>query len=266
MDTDADRPVVLVTGGSRGIGRAIAERLIADGCTVIITGRDPERLRATGMEIGAAEVAVAEATMGPRVEGLLDGVVERWGRVDVLVNNAGLGGFGEPLLDGSIDEWWRIFDVNVRGAGIAMRAALRHMTAAGSGLVVNLGSYTALNRTAGASAYGASKAALAHLTASVAHEVEPTGVTVLCVSPGLVATDMTSDRERFRGLPDSAWTPIEAVADMVSDLVADPPHDLTGRFLHARDDLAAIRAGTARVVDDDLYRLQLNGLDGRLGT
>ncbi len=265
MDSTPDRPVALVTGGSRGIGKAIAARLIGDGCTTIVTGRDPARLGAAAAEIGAAEHHVADVLDAAAVVGVVDGIVDRFGRLDVLVNNAGIGGFGEPLATGALDDWWQVVDVNLRGPAIAIRAALAHMIERTTGLIVNIGSYTALNRTPGASAYGASKAALAHLSASVADEVADTGVTVLCVSPGLVETDMTRGQARFDGIPADAWTPIEAVCELVSDLVAHDAGALSGRFLHARDDISAIRANVERIAADDLYRLVMLGLDGRLG-
>ncbi len=105
-------------------------------------------------------------------------------------------------------------------------------------IIVNIGSYAAFWPMPGNSAYATSKTALARLTDSVALEVEAAGVTVLCVSPGLVDTDMTRGLPMFHGLPADAWSPVEAIGELVGTIASHPGiHQLTGRFLHVQDDL-----------------------------
>jgi NAD(P)-dependent dehydrogenase (short-subunit alcohol dehydrogenase family) len=181
--------VVLITGGSRGIGRAAAEAFRREGARVALTARDPARGRQTAADLQDALVVPADVRSHADCDRVVTATLERFGRLDVLVNNAGV-----IYRDRTIDrlteaDWDETFDVNVKGAFLMTRAALPALRAA-RGTVVNVASYTGLVGFAGAAAYAASKAALVNLTRSLALDHAPDGIRVNCVCPGSVDTDM----------------------------------------------------------------------------
>lgn len=261
-DATPSRPVAVVTGGGRGIGAAIAESLTARDHEVILTGRTEASLAETARRLGA-NYLVSDVTERGAAESVIDQVVERHGRVDLLVNNAGTAGLGGPLADADADSWWEVMSVNVYGPMVYMRAVLQHMIPNGHGTVFNICSYAAIHPTPGNSAYGASKAALARLTDSVAAEVASAGVTVLNLSPGLVETDMTRGVPIFESLPPEAWERIERIGELIAALSeCSDLHALTGRFIHVSDDVDELFRSTETIRSEDLYELTMNGLNG----
>ena len=188
--------VAVVTGGSRGIGRACAEALAADGWRVAIGYRSSdadakETLDAIERAGGKGRVVRLDTLDEDSVKEAFDEVTETLDQVTGLVNNAGFSQDG-LLLKYPMDAYDRIMNTNVRGAFLASRAALRGMLRARWGRIVNMSSAVALRGNAGQAAYAASKSALVGLTKSLAREVGAKGVTVNAVCPGLVDTDMTS--------------------------------------------------------------------------
>jgi NAD(P)-dependent dehydrogenase (short-subunit alcohol dehydrogenase family) len=188
--------------------------------------------------------------------------IERFGAVDVLVNNAGVSGADMRLSEADPDEWWRVQEINLRGPMLFMRALLPHMIERRAGTVINMGSYAAIRPFTGASAYSASKVALARMSDTVAEEVREHGVNVFCVSPGLVLTDMTRDADVFDDLPASAWSPIEKICALVGDLVDRDCSVLSGRFIHVNDDLEELLADPERIQVEHLYQLRLSTFRG----
>jgi 3-oxoacyl-[acyl-carrier protein] reductase len=192
----ATPPVVLVTGASRGIGRAIACRFGRGGAKVGINYRQ----NASAAEATAAEVAAlggqalllpGDASDGKDVSAIFAKLIEQWERIDVLVNNAGIVR-DTLLLRMSDDDWDQVLDTNLRSAFLCTRAAMRHMLRQRAGRIINVASISGIRGNAGQANYAASKAGLIGLTKSVAREVASRGITVNAVAPGLIETDITT--------------------------------------------------------------------------
>ena len=191
--------VVLVTGGSRGIGRAVTERFAAAGATVVVQFREQ---RAAADEVVAAlppgdHLALQADVSDPeQVRVLVQDVVDRLGRIDVLVNNAGIYE-RHPVLGTSYAEWresWRrTIETNLLGPANLVHEVVPHMVAAGGGRIVNVTSRGAFRGEPEHTAYGASKAGLNSLSQSLARELAPHGIYVTAVAPGFVETDMAED-------------------------------------------------------------------------
>lgn len=191
----AAAPVVLVTGATRGIGRAIALRLAADGARLVLVARDAEALTALAAELTAAGapepmVAALDVADGAAITRLMKDIHAARGRLDGLINNAGM--LHEALLgmirEADID---RVLAVNVKGPLLLMQLAARLMTRQGSGAIVNLTSIMGTEGAAGLTLYAASKAAVVGATRSAAKELAPRGIRVNAVAPGFIDTDMT---------------------------------------------------------------------------
>ena len=185
--------VVIVTGASRGIGRGIALTLAARGATVVAAAR-AENAAATVAEIvaagGKAEVASVDVTDAESVTALVAGVVERHGRIDVLVNNAGVAR-DQLVLRMKRDDWDAVIAANLTGAFVASQAVVKTMLRQRSGRIINISSVVGQMGNAGQVNYAASKAGLIGMSKALAREVASRGITVNCVTPGLIETDMT---------------------------------------------------------------------------
>ena len=177
--------VVLVTGCSSGIGRALAVEWARRGHRVFATARSRERM--PPFDAPGVEVLPLDVTNRASIEAAVAEAVRRAGRIDVLVNNAGYGLMG-PVMDAPPDELRRQFATNVFGAMDVARAVVPHLLGQGHGMVVNVGSVSGLLATPFAGAYCASKAALHSLTDAMRLELEPLGVTVVSLQPGAVAS------------------------------------------------------------------------------
>ena len=230
--------VALVTGGGRGIGRAIVEALLADGWRVALTWR-AEEAAARAVEAAAGGRARAfplDLADRRRPEALVDEVEAALGPLAGLVNNAGL--LRESLLALTSDaDWEAVLDANLGGAFRCCRAALRGMVARRRGAIVNVASLSALRGVAGQAAYAAAKAGLLGMTRSLAREVGRRGIRVNAVVPGFVATAMTADvpAEKARALRAMECLPrgVEAadVAAAVAFLLSDRAAAITGQAL-----------------------------------
>jgi 3-oxoacyl-[acyl-carrier protein] reductase len=183
---DLKQANVLVTGGSSGIGRAIAEDLSRAGARVAITGRHEGRLREVAAAMGALAVR-ADVTLETDVERTYGEVLDAFGHIDVLVNNAGIGRFAN-LVDMDRETFESVFRTNVTGAMLMGRAAARHFVERGRGNIVNIGSTAALRGAPGGSAYYASKFALRGMTECWRGELRPHNVRVFLINPSEVIT------------------------------------------------------------------------------
>ncbi len=178
--------------------------------------------------------------------------------MELLVANAGIAGPRGASWEVDPDDWWRVFEVNVRGAYLCARAAIPVMLERGAGRIVNVGSGAAYlpMGLGGSGAYGASKAALHRYGELLARELEPHGIPVFSISPGLVRTEMTTASFAF---PDEApWTPDEAAPTLVRKLATGRYDALAGRYLHAEhDDLDDLLARIDDVRERDLNAIRL---------
>jgi 3-oxoacyl-[acyl-carrier protein] reductase len=193
--TDLSGKAAIVTGGSRGIGRAIAEELAHSGCrvAVVATTQAGADEAAAGITAAGGEAAgfAADVREAARATAVVDEVIKRWGRLDVLVNNAGItrDGLLMRMADEDIDA---VIDVNLKAALYWCRAAARPLSKARGGSIVNVSSIVGITGNAGQSNYAAAKAGLFGLTRSLAKELGSRNVRVNAVAPGYIQTDMTS--------------------------------------------------------------------------
>jgi NAD(P)-dependent dehydrogenase (short-subunit alcohol dehydrogenase family) len=199
-----DDPVILITGGLTGIGRAAAVAFAKKGAKVVVSGRRDEPGNALAQELrslGAeAEFINADVRNDDDVRTLVDATVERFGRLDVAVNNAGTEGQPGPITDQTEEAYAATFDTNVLGVLLSMKHEVRAMQAQGSGSIINISSTYGHEGAAGASVYVGSKHAVEGISKSVALELVDTGIRVNVVAPGTTDTGMLT---RFTGTPEN---------------------------------------------------------------
>jgi 3-oxoacyl-[acyl-carrier protein] reductase len=238
--------VALVTGGTRGIGRAIVEALLDDGATVVFTGRDAAKVEKAVAELeGRAGTVVGLAAEMGRAEDVLRIVTEtdkRFDRIDLLVNNAGITKDG-LLVRMKDADWDEVLSVNLRAAFQATRAAARLMIRQRSGRIVNLTSAAGVMGTPGQANYAAAKAGLIGLTKSTARELAHWGILVNAVAPGLIETDMAAAlsadmREAYVGqVPLKRIGTAREVAAVVRFLASEGASYITGQVIHVNGGL-----------------------------
>jgi NAD(P)-dependent dehydrogenase (short-subunit alcohol dehydrogenase family) len=185
--------VALITGGSRGIGRGIAVALLAEGAQVVINGRSEEKGRRALEELGAGDQAhfiAGDVRRREDCEALVDGTVERCGRIDILINNAGGGGNTALVAEMSDEEWGSSLDWNLNHPFWCTRRALRHMLAQRWGRVINMSSMYGKVALTGFAHYVTTKHAINGFTKAVAQETGPHGITCNAICPGVVLTDI----------------------------------------------------------------------------
>jgi 3-oxoacyl-[acyl-carrier protein] reductase len=223
--------VAIVTGGSRGIGLAIAHALVANGVNVAITGRNETHLSEARRHIeGAGPAAVetlrADVRHYSEVERAIAATVSRFGGLDIVVNNAGVGVFNN-VAEMTPDQWSEVIDTNLTGVFNACHAALPHLAQRGGGYIINISSLAGKNPFAGAAAYCASKSGLNAFSEALMQEVRYDNIRVTYIMPGSVATGF-SGGDNMKG---SDWKISSAdVADVVIGLLTSDPRSLQSRI------------------------------------
>jgi meso-butanediol dehydrogenase/(S,S)-butanediol dehydrogenase/diacetyl reductase len=228
--------VVVITGGGSGIGAAAAARFIAEGASVVISGRNMERLERAKADFPADRVLAfaADVSKIEECEALVAATVERFGRIDALVNNAGANVVG-TISDTTEATWRECMGADLDSVFFMIRAALPHLTKS-RGSIVNIGSVSSLGGGWSHAAYCAAKAAVANLTRSVACDVGKYGVRANTICPGLTVTDMVSEIMKDDALLDKAWERIplrragkpDEIASAICFLASDQASFITG--------------------------------------
>ena len=238
----------LVTGAGRGIGAGIARALAGAGWHVTVTGRSAGQVETVAEEVGG-EAVIGDVSVRADVERMIAAAEP----IELLVANAGVA-LWEDSWETDPDEWWRVLEVNVLGAYLTCRLALPGMIERGGGRIVIMGSGASYLPGTTSGAYAASKAAVGRFGEVLAKQVEPHGVKVFVISPGLVNTEMTGDR-----MPaDAPWTPPELAPKLVLELASGRFDELSGRYLHAEHDpVDELEARIEKILADDLNALRL---------
>jgi 3-oxoacyl-[acyl-carrier protein] reductase len=246
ITTDLGGQVAIVTGGARGLGRAIAETLSACGAKIALVDVNAETLAETVAAIrqagGTAEAFVGDVTDSQRVNQIVEEVVTRLGSLEILVNNAGI--TRDSLVMRMKDEQWdAVLGINLRGTFLFTRAAARPMLKGKRGRIINIASVSGLMGNPGQANYSASKAGVIGLTRTVARELASRGITVNAVAPGFIATDMAAKLGEDVLQQVKSQTPLGRLGD---------PQDVADAVLFLASEAASFITGHVLVVDGGL--------------
>ena len=232
--------VAIVTGASRGIGRATAIALGTEGARVVVNyANSPaaaEEVVAEITALGSEAIALAaDVSQADQVDALISATLEKWGAIDVLVNNAGITR-DTLLLRMKLEDWQAVIDLNLTGVFLCTRAVSKIMLKQRSGRIVNITSVSGQTGNPGQANYSAAKAGVIGFTRTVAKELASRGITVNAVAPGFITTDMTNDLktdEILKFIPLNRYGQPEEVAGLIRFLAADPAASyITGQVIN----------------------------------
>lgn len=273
QDIDLAGQVAIVTGGGRGIGRAMALTLSKAGAAVAVVARSADQLAETVTLIeGAGGRAIPlplDVTDQQAVERAVAETEQQLGPVDLLINNAGHGGQIGPFWEVQPDEWWRCMNVNLRGPFLCARAVVPGMIARRCGRIINTASHTGLGLFPHFSAYAISKAAVIRLTENLAAETKEYDISVFAIHPGGVQTAMTESvflsdaaKKWYPKIYDycskgGSGRPPELAAKLVLFLASGRADALSGCYISIDDDVADMASRAEEIQQDGLYTLRL---------
>lgn len=249
MDSDLSGRVAIITGASRGIGRAIALRYAQAGAKVVVASRKLEGVEAVAAEIrgGGGEALAVAAHVGEEqaVEALVDRAVKTFGGVDIAVNNAATNPHFGAMLDATTSQWDKILEVNLRGAFLLIQRVAPHMKARGAGKIINMASVAGLRPSPAMGIYSVSKAGLIMLTQVMARELGSYNIQVNALAPGVIKTRLSS----------ALWQTPE-IADRVVDSTPlgrlGEPQDIVGAALFLASSQSDYITGVTLLVDGGL--------------
>ncbi|MEX1222647.1 MAG: 3-oxoacyl-ACP reductase FabG [Idiomarina sp.] len=241
-----DGQVALVTGASRGIGRAIAEQLVAAGATVVGTATSASGAESIGAYLGDKGIGCAvDVTDADAVAELLKTIDEKYGQLDILVNNAGITR-DNLLMRMKDEEWDAVLDTNLKAVFRMCKGVMRGMMKRRNGRIINISSVVGTTGNPGQANYCAAKAGLVGFSKSLAQEIAARGITVNCVSPGFIDTDMTKsltdDQKQsiFKNIPTARLGAPEEVAAAVVFLASPAAAYVTGETIHVNGGMAMV--------------------------
>lgn len=239
MSKTLDNKVALITGASKGLGRAMALALAAEGAKLALVSRDPQQLgvvadeaRALGAEAEVFQADVSDETQVARLE---TEAAARFGKVQILINNAGIN-IRKQITEFTLEEWRRVMDTNLTSVFLMCRAFVPHMKGTGYGRILNMTSIMAHVSLPGRAAYSSSKSALLGLTKALALELAPEGITVVGISPGPFATEMNLpllqnpelNQKFVSSIPLGRWGKVEEIGKLAAFLCSEDAGFITG--------------------------------------
>lgn len=262
MASEMAGAVAFITGGGRGIGRAMAQALAAEGAAVAVAARSRDQVDATVKLVqdagGRAFGTTLDVTDWEAVQRAVQETEAALGPITVLVNNAGTAEAGGPVWEADPKDWWDTVAVNLLGTFLCSRAVLPGMVARGRGRIINLNGGGSAYPQPGFTAYASAKAGILRFTDSLAEEAKEHGISVFAIMPGLVQTAMGEKAKakvaRARNAP---WTPVERPAQVCLFLASGKADALSGRALGVGDDLPALVARAAEIQANDTHQLRM---------
>jgi NAD(P)-dependent dehydrogenase (short-subunit alcohol dehydrogenase family) len=261
----------VVTGGSRGLGRAFAQALAADHAVAVVARSSNELAETVALTNGRARAFVADVTDTAAIDRAFAAIEQALGPIDLLVNNAGIIGPIGPVADSAVGDWWRTLEVDLLGPVICSHRVLPGMLARRRGRIVNIASGGGATMMPYFSAYITAKAALIRFTECLAHEVRESGIAVFAMGPGTVRTAMSehslTSPEGRKWLPwfadiftEGRDLPPERPAELLRALASGAYDALSGRFVVPADDLDRLIGEVGEIERRKLYALQVDRL------